>query len=919
MDNLDEKISSYGEFVAFLYEKTNEIFQSKTTFEDVIEEVESEIEHLPPGSETAALRILLGKWLNAQGLPHYAIEKFVISAQVSESLNNEDSTELLYSALIEQACLLCFIDSREALTILKRAIDLIFTFHNKSGTSNTDSSPFEKARIIRPQIDGFYANFYLGRACIAYAICLSDLQHSAVDLMRWFQIALECLSTLDKTHPETVSFHNECLKNFFMLLMSEEGGLTLSDEELASFPDMDRLMDDVLFSDPSWMEDHVNNVFQNADPIYALDEIRKAIYQNSSLEKESKNDPDSMFFKYVSAIQGILDNLNPDEQVLEYGLSLMLLGILDTYEGEFETARDRLERSYKYFVSRLEPGHLYRYQASEKLSEIFLKTEGNYYAAANWAVVSMTEATFGGMKVEQATGQLRTLAEVSLKLENPSAACLFVKLSIIGLSSIFDVPKGSHEMLSMFTNINSPIFEGFVKDIADVIVKSGRIGEAFHFLSLNRETALRPKITDSATREFSGDVVLTKYEEKSINEIYKKLENRANTFQRQFLRISAVLRRTAKKLKRFESLNIQQVESVSKDLIKRHWQEFPDDTRDSASVHYTLKKNSIDIFVLTESDVVHEKVVIDQEEFQNLVFFFLKNLLEVSDSAFGDHRLYGHELYKLLIAPIENRLKAIKRLIISPTGILRFIPLNALYDGSSYLIERFTLVNLPDTGTDLKSSPLFPRSLALAGGSFSDAEWLKLPAVNEELDSILQIAGAKNIPAGGILDKRDQEFDSEALAKILGGTFEIVHIATHFQVDPANIENSTLMLGDYSGVRLGDIEQLPSGQIQLIVLSACNTGIVDSQTMEIDGRSFRAILHKLGARAVVSTLWPLYDSTSPAVIKGFYQRLLGSPAQGKAEALREAQLVLLRQNDQFSHPYFWASFTISGNWLPFSG
>ena len=49
----------------------------------------------------------------------------------------------------------------------------------------------------------------------------------------------------------------------------------------------------------------------------------------------------------------------------------------------------------------------------------------------------------------------------------------------------------------------------------------------------------------------------------------------------------------------------------------------------------------------------------------------------------------------------------------------------------------------------------------------------------------------------------------------------------------------------------------------------------------------------------------------------YYQRLLDGNI-GRTEALRQTQLEMLRgeAGEKYSHPYFWASFIPSGNWLP---
>jgi CHAT domain-containing protein len=49
------------------------------------------------------------------------------------------------------------------------------------------------------------------------------------------------------------------------------------------------------------------------------------------------------------------------------------------------------------------------------------------------------------------------------------------------------------------------------------------------------------------------------------------------------------------------------------------------------------------------------------------------------------------------------------------------------------------------------------------------------------------------------------------------------------------------------------------------------------------------------------------------LIAELYRRLK-DPGTTKAQALRSAQLSLLRQ-ERFRHPYYWAAFLLIGNWL----
>ena len=62
-----------------------------------------------------------------------------------------------------------------------------------------------------------------------------------------------------------------------------------------------------------------------------------------------------------------------------------------------------------------------------------------------------------------------------------------------------------------------------------------------------------------------------------------------------------------------------------------------------------------------------------------------------------------------------------------------------------------------------------------------------------------------------------------------------------------------------------------------------------------------------GAQSVVSTLWELEDHSTAQLMIDFYQHL--GRREGKAEALRQAQLDLLKSGDP---PYFWAGFELDG-------
>ena len=59
------------------------------------------------------------------------------------------------------------------------------------------------------------------------------------------------------------------------------------------------------------------------------------------------------------------------------------------------------------------------------------------------------------------------------------------------------------------------------------------------------------------------------------------------------------------------------------------------------------------------------------------------------------------------------------------------------------------------------------------------------------------------------------------------------------------------------------------------------------------------------------SLWKVDDEATRDLMVAYYGKLL--LGEGRAEALRQAQLEMLRRKDR-SHPFYWAGFIPSGAW-----
>jgi CHAT domain-containing protein len=148
--------------------------------------------------------------------------------------------------------------------------------------------------------------------------------------------------------------------------------------------------------------------------------------------------------------------------------------------------------------------------------------------------------------------------------------------------------------------------------------------------------------------------------------------------------------------------------------------------------------------------------------------------------------------------------------------------------------------------------------------------------------------------------------------------FRILHFATHGFADEQNPENSGIVLSQFDKqgkpirgfLRLGDLfnQDYPA---ELIVLSACQTGLGKNVNGEGLVGLTRGLMYA-GAERVAVSLWNVNDKGTSVLMQEFYKEML----QGNktpAAAMRAAQIKLSR-NSEWQNPYYWAAFTVSGEW-----
>lgn len=297
-----------------------------------------------------------------------------------------------------------------------------------------------------------------------------------------------------------------------------------------------------------------------------------------------------------------------------------------------------------------------------------------------------------------------------------------------------------------------------------------------------------------------------------------------------------------------------------------------------------------------------------QAEIEQTLDNLLIGLNPVSDSK--DRQRFSQQIYDWLIRPAETdqAFKDSKTLVFVLDGKLRNIPMAALYDGKQYLIEKYAVALSPGLQLMTAKSLQQEKINALIGGiSESRAGFSALPAVESEVKQISQ-----TVPSLMLLN---QKFTNQALAdRIKSHQANVVHLATHGQFS-SRLEDTYLLTWD-GQVNIKELSELlknhggnSSQAIELLVLSACDTATGDDRAV----LGLAGLAVKSGARSTIATLWPVKDKAAEMLMTRFYHQLR-QPNITKAEALRQAQINLIRQTD-FHEPFFWSAFVLVGNWL----
>ncbi|WP_414574028.1 CHAT domain-containing protein [Nostoc sp. CCY 9925] len=335
------------------------------------------------------------------------------------------------------------------------------------------------------------------------------------------------------------------------------------------------------------------------------------------------------------------------------------------------------------------------------------------------------------------------------------------------------------------------------------------------------------------------------------------------------------------------------------------------DNPNTAIFYPIILDNYLQIIIkLPKQPLIHKTSQVNRQQVEQVITKIRETIVEPDANL--QFQAVSQQLYNWLIKPVETDLKnsKVNTLVFIPDGLLRNIPMSALYDGREYLVQKYSVVISP--GLQLfPPKPLGQKKLnALAGGLSQppkNEKFAALPYVKVEL-KLIQESGVSTTT---LLDKN---FTSTTLGKTINAQpFKVVHLATHGQF--SSKAKDTFILAADGRINVSELnsllksrEQKLTEPVELLVLSACETAQGDNRAvLGLAGVALRA-----GARSTLASLWQIGDESTALFVSEFYHQL--TTGKTTAEALREAQLKLL-SSSQYTRPLYWATYVLVGNWL----
>lgn len=324
-----------------------------------------------------------------------------------------------------------------------------------------------------------------------------------------------------------------------------------------------------------------------------------------------------------------------------------------------------------------------------------------------------------------------------------------------------------------------------------------------------------------------------------------------------------------------------------------------------ALVQYLLLADRGWAFVATDKKLDVVEIAVTRTALEKNVRVFRTALQSGSTAGKNQGESPGQEvagrwLTEKLITPVLPHLVGATHLVIIPNGDLHFLPFASLPVESGYLVERYSLSQLPAASAlamVTRASAETKELLAIGNATPLSDQWSPLPGAEAEVRSIAnRLTGRPSSMHVRDDAKRSRLVDPSAAGKL-------VHLALHGEAGA--LDKTRLVFSD-GFLKVSDIWGLALDGSPLVVLSACETALGERLPGDEVTSMANAFLFA-GARAVVATLWKVPDANTQVLFDRFYDLLLAGSTP--SEALTGAQRHMIAGKYPTGA---WAAFVASG-------
>ncbi|MEY4541208.1 MAG: hypothetical protein RLZZ306_2965 [Bacteroidota bacterium] len=382
----------------------------------------------------------------------------------------------------------------------------------------------------------------------------------------------------------------------------------------------------------------------------------------------------------------------------------------------------------------------------------------------------------------------------------------------------------------------------------------------------------------------------------SIEKPTEKQKTDLENTQKELIKIEADITNQNPNFKRLATNNFE-VKNVQSQL-----------NNDKIIVKYTVTDSTIYAHVISKKEI--KVLALGSKQ---TIGKLSKNYYEKLNKINFDYPKISAQLYHLLIEPLGIPAKQIDFIT---EDFLSYIPFETLMDKQGVLMVNKTNISYN------QSLKIWSSTISKSGNynynitGFSPEYGNNLVATRDVNGKLIYTAS--EIEKIAEIFKKSQIFKSETATKknFLNsiGQSKIHHLAMHSALNEGDYEESNLLFQNQEKVSFKELYALnfPS---ELVVLSACNTGIGQQQSGE-GLMSISRALNYAGVQSLVHSLWQVPDKETAELMGYFYEYL--SDSKPKNEALTLAKQKFIGKNPSKNHPYYWAGFVLNGNTNPIS-